>query len=239
LFAAAAVQFVTVPTVPADWITLREGARLVAFAVLLGGVFMRYASVQRQRARAAIRSERERAARDLHDGLAQDLACIATEAQRFDCRLGPEHPLVLATRDALAQLRGMIADLTASTAATSEEAVGLVAREFGRRLDLNVTVHTEHGDASAVDGGLELRSRDDLIRATREAIERAAIGGEARHVDLALSREAGKVVLHVSDAPLNPPEPRSVGVAAATRRARVVSGWSPEWSRRARQRRPF
>ena len=55
---------------------------------------------------ASIRSERERVARDLHDGLAQDLACITTQAQRLDCDLGPHHPLMLATRDALGELRG-------------------------------------------------------------------------------------------------------------------------------------
>jgi signal transduction histidine kinase len=235
LFAAAGVQFMSVPFVPADWVTPREGARLVAFAVLLGGVCIRYASVQRHHAHTAICSERERAARDLHDGLAQDLACIATQAQRFDCNLGPEHPLVLATRDALVELRGMIADLTASTAATSEEAVGLVARELGRRFDLEVTVRTEEDAAPAVDGGLELRSRNDLIRATREAVKKAAVGGRGRHVDLSLSRQAGKVLLHVSD---GIPEPRPVGLTVTKRRTRMVSRWSAGRSRRAGQRRP-
>jgi signal transduction histidine kinase len=238
LLAAAGVQFLSIPAVPANWVTPREGARLVAFAVLLAAVCLRYANVQRRHAQTAICSERERAARDLHDGLAQDLACIATEAQQFECNLGPEHPLVLATRDALGQLRGMIADLTASSAATSEEAVGLVARELGRRLDLEVTVRTDDASAAGVDGGLELRSRDDLIRVTREAIVKAAVGGEARHVDLTLSREAGKVLLHVSDSAVCVPEPAPVGVAVSKRRARMVSRWSAERSRRDGQRRP-
>jgi signal transduction histidine kinase len=204
LLAAASVQFVIVPTVPADWVTPREGARLVAFALLLGGVCLRYAKVQRRYAYTAICSVREGIARDLHDGLAQDLACITTQAQRHDCHLGPEHPLMRATRDALAELRGMIADLT----------------------------------ASAVDGGLELEPRDDLIRATRRAIVNATVHGEARHVDGALSRRAGHPVVHVSDDARGVPEPRPAGVAVRTLRARGVSRLSAEWSFRAKRRRP-
>ncbi len=122
LLAVAGVQFVAVPAVPADWVTPREAARLVAFGLLLGGVCLRYAKVQRRRAYTAVCAERERIARDLHDGLAQDLACITTQAQRLDCRLGPDDPLMLATRDALAELRGMIAELTPSAAPTTEAA---------------------------------------------------------------------------------------------------------------------
>jgi signal transduction histidine kinase len=212
LLAAAGAQFVIVPTVPAGWVTPREGARLVAFALLLGGVCLRHVRVQRRHADAAIRSERERIARDLHDGLAQDLVCITTQAQRLDCHLGPGHPIMLATRDALAELRGMIADLTASTVPSSEAAVRMVARELGRRLDVEVDVRVEPDATSAVDR-LDAGRRDDLIRATREAIEHAA-RGNVRHVDLALVRRAGGLVVRVSGAQ-GMPEPRRPGVTAS------------------------
>lgn len=169
LLAAGSVQFVVTPVVSSDWITPREGARVLAFALLLGGAYLRHRSVQRHRAYTAICSERERAARDLHDGLAQDLACITTEAQRLGCNLDPEHPLMLATRDALAEVRGMIADLTASTADTSEEAVRMVARDARRRFDLDVDVRGDADRASLTDDGLALGSRDALIRAAGEA----------------------------------------------------------------------
>ena len=238
LLAAAGVQFVTVPTVPADWVTPGTGARLVAFALLLGGVCLRYAKVQRRHAHTAICSVRERIARDLHDGLAQDLACITTQAQRLDCQLGPEHPLMLATRDALAELRGMIADLTASTAPTSEAAVRMVARELGRRLDVEVKVHTQADAASALDSGVELGPRDDLIRATRQAIVDAAAHGEARHVVVALSGRAGYPVVHVSGEARGLPEPRPTRQVVRKLRARGVSRLSAEWSLRAKRRRP-
>jgi signal transduction histidine kinase len=172
-------------------------------------------------------------ARDLHDGLAQDLACITTEAQRLDCDLGPEHPLMLATRDALRELREMIADLTASAADSSEDAVRLIARDLGRRLDLDVEVRAGADGSPAPDRGLEIGSRDNLIRATREAIINAALDGEAREVDVAVSRQAGQVVVRVWGSGRAPERP--VGGIARTRHARRGSRLSAEWSRRARR----
>ena len=240
LLGAAGVQFVRVPTVPADWITQREGARLVAFALLLAGVCLRYAKVQRRHAYAAICSERERIARDLHDGLAQDLVCITMQAQRLDCHLGPEHPVMLATRGALAELRGMIADLTTSTAPSSEAAVRVVARELRRRLDVEVHMRPEADAASAVDRGLDFGPRDDLIRAARDSIVPSAIRGDARQVDIALVRGPGGLEVHPSDDDdaRGIPKPPSVAAPVQQLPARGVSRLSSEWSRRARRRRP-
>ena len=238
LLAAAGVQFVAVPTVPTDWVTPREGARLVAFALLLAGVCLRYVNVRRRHAHAAICTERERIARDLHDGLAQDLVCITMQAQRLDCHLDPEHPVMLATRDALAELRTMIAALTASTAASSEAAVRMIANELGRRLDVEVAVRTEADEASAVDRGLDFGPRDDLIRAAHQAIVHAPVNGDASHVDIALPRRAGGLVVPASDDARGIPEPQPVAAPVRQLPARGVSRLSTEWSRRARRRRP-
>ena len=90
---------------------------------LLASACVRYAKARRREEHAAIVAERERIARDLHDGLAQDLACIATQSQRLGLRLGPDHPLLLATRHALVASRGAITDLWASPASSTEAAL--------------------------------------------------------------------------------------------------------------------
>ncbi len=237
LLAVAGIQFVTVPTVLADWVTPREGARLLAFALLLGGVCLRYAKVQRRHAYTVVCSERERIARDLHDGLAQDLACITTQGQRLDCRLGPEDPLMLATRDALAELRGMIVDLTASTAPTSEAAVSLIAHELGHRFGVQVNVRCDAGSAPTVESGLDLTPRDDLIRAARRAILEAALRGDARYVDVALLRRAGALVVRVSSDGHGAPQTRPGGLPLRNSRTRGTSPLSWERPRRAKLRR--
>jgi signal transduction histidine kinase len=246
LLAAVGLRFLAGPTIAADWITPDEGVRLAAYACLLGGAYLRNAQVQRHEAYGTICAERERIARDLHDGLAQDLACITTEAQRLDCRLGSEDPLILATRDALAELRGMIADLTASTVPSSEAAVRLVAHELGHRLDVQVNVRSDTGSASTVDDRLDLAPRDDLIRAAREAILQAALRDDARRVDVALLRRAGTLVVHVSgdgsEAPSTRPadsgDARSAGSVLRTAGARRVSRLAWERPRRVKLRRP-
>ena len=132
----------------------------------------------------------------------------------------------------------MIADLTASTAATSEEAVRMVARDVGRRLELDVDVRAEADRAPLTDDGRELGSRDALIRATREAITSAAVHAPARQVDAALGRRAAQVVVRVpggADRVPDGPAPE----ATPERRARSVSRLSAEWSRRARRLRPI
>ena len=82
--AGAALQYLAMPVVATDWVTPRDGLRIGAYLLVLGSAFTRYDRARRRNAVEAISSERQRIARDLHDGLAQDLACIAAQSQRLD-----------------------------------------------------------------------------------------------------------------------------------------------------------
>ena len=114
----------------------------------------------------------------------------------------------------------MIADLTASTAPTCEAALRLIADELGHRFDVQVNVRIEADSALSLDNRLELAQRDDLIRVAREAIVNAAVHGSTRHIDVALLRRAGTLVVRVSGE-------RRLRMSSMNRTAtRNLSAWS-------------
>jgi signal transduction histidine kinase len=223
LLAGASLQHLTIPTVPSGWVTPSDGLRGAAYALLLGSAYLQYAKFRRHETYAAISAERERIARDLHDGLTQDLACIAAQGQRLDCQLGPEHPLMLAARRAIAVTRGVIADLTASSAPTTEAALRMIGDELEHRFELEVNVRVEADPPLSQDSELEPAQRENLILIAREAIVNAALHGTARHVDVVLLRRRGTLLMRVSDDGRGLAADHGTGFGLRTMRARAAS----------------
>jgi signal transduction histidine kinase len=223
LFAGASLQYLSQPFVATDWVTPREGLRVAAYLLVVASAFTRYMRARDNQTRAAITSERERIARDLHDGLAQDLACIATQSQRLDARLGPDHPLLVATRHALAASRGAITDLWASTAKSTEAGLRLVADELEHRYGVEVQVRIEPPNALSGERDLDAGDRDHVIRIAREAIVNAAVHGMARHVDVVLASRGSDLLLRVSDDGRGITDSRQLGFGLRTMHARAAA----------------
>jgi signal transduction histidine kinase len=135
--------------------------------------------------------ERRRIARDLHDGLAQDLAFIAAHGDRIAREAGEDHPLAVAARRALAVSRGAIADLSATEAPSANSALRQVADELEIRFGIRVAVQAEEADLNG-------RAREDVVRIVREAIVNAA-KGRAQHIVVTLDRTGNHFVLRVLD----------------------------------------
>ncbi len=227
LLAAARLQYLALPAVATDWITPREGLRIAAYAFLLASAYWEYVLRRRARALAAISSERERIARDLHDGLAQDLACIAAQGQRLGVELEPGHPLMIAARSALATSRGVIADLSASTAPTTEAALCIIGDELGHRYGLQIAVRIETPDALAGGGDLDPAEREQVVRIAREAIVNAALHGAARHVDMVVVKTGRDLLMTVTDDGCGITDAYRCGMGVRTMRARAAAlgGW--------------
>jgi signal transduction histidine kinase len=224
LLAGARLQYLAIPAVATDWVTPREAFRLAAYAMLLASAYWEYARAHRAAAAAAISSERERIARELHDGLAQDLACIAAQGQRLGTELQREHPLMVAARNALATSRGVIADLSASTAPTTEAALSLIADDLRHRHGLEIDVRVEMTTAPGGSNDLDLIDREHVVRIAREAIVNAALHGRARRVDVVLSGTAGgELVMRITDDGWGIAEPQGCGMGLRTMRARAAA----------------
>jgi signal transduction histidine kinase len=193
LLAAAHAAFFAIPRVPPQWFSSVEVLRGGAVALILRWCVRGDWHARAALARAAARAERTRLARDLHDGLAQDLALIAAHSARLGAILGEEHPLTIAARRALAHSRGAIGELHDRSGRTTAEALELIAHELGARFEVAVALDVD------VDSELSPALLADAGRIVGEAIANAARHGDARRVEVSVRGAREHMRLRVAD----------------------------------------
>jgi signal transduction histidine kinase len=177
------------PTTP-SLVRSGDAFRLLFYCVLFVGAAREIRRYWRSYADNAVLEERRRIARDLHDGVAQELAYIGRRAHRIEDEEGRE--IVAAAERALNDSRRAIAALTLpfdrTLAETLTDALGDVAGRHGVELDLRL--------AHDVDVGVQ--AREALARIACEAVANAARHGGAGVVRVELSR-GKRVRFAVSD----------------------------------------
>lgn len=194
LASGARLCYLAVPALTPGLIAPRDGLRQVALVLMFLAVRRRNAEIKHGLAHENAMIERQRLARDLHDGLAQDLAFIAAHGERLAHSAGSEHPIVVAARRALATSRGAIQDLSASHEPTTSAALLAVTDELAQRFDLTVHVHADPNVA------LTPAARENVVRIVREAVVNAAKHGSASEVTVSLLRLVdGRSELKVCD----------------------------------------
>jgi signal transduction histidine kinase len=181
----------TAPELSSPGVLLRLAG---AFAFLVGAA-REVQSYQRQLRRAAIREERHRVARELHDGVAQDLVHVVSQARwlagRYDEPVLRE--IAAASERALEDSRSAIDNLRHDAPGSVRAAVATAAEsaaaQAGLQLDLTLTdVPPPCDEASR-----------DLARIVAEAIRNAARHGAAERIHVRLETEEGRSILRVSD----------------------------------------
>lgn len=196
-------------------------ARLLAAGLMFAGAVTRERQLQSGIARRSALAERQRIARDLHDGMAQDLAFIAAHGARLG-ELGDA--MALAARRALAVSRGVISDLSDLSGYPAPEALAAIAQELGDRFGVSITVE--------IDQDLELPANvsDDLQRIVRESIVNAARHGAAANVSVSVQSGIGGSVLRVRDDGRGIADadgitaPEGFGIASMRARAAMLGG---------------
>ncbi|MGO9789522.1 MAG: sensor histidine kinase [Solirubrobacteraceae bacterium] len=166
--------------------------RLAAFGLLAAGALRQSSARRRDAALAMAAQERHRLAQDLHDGLCQDLAFIASQGAQIAGQHGDDHPLAVAARRALAASRGALHDLSASDAMDVRQALRSVGDELSLRFGIFIDVRSAPIELAPA-------QREGIVRIVREAIVNAASHGAARNVKVLLQREDGALILCVQD----------------------------------------
>jgi signal transduction histidine kinase len=179
---------------------------------------------QRRAEVGAIFEERRRIARDLHDGLAQELAYISMEASRLATRDpdGRAGRLVLAAHNALEESRGAITALRGDEQESFAGELSAVARGIAARSGAELSVD--------VDPGLEVEPEDRhaLIRIMREALSNGVRHGHATELKLEVSGADGvRMAVRDNGAGFVPGAPRrrgSFGLTSMHERAHALGG---------------
>jgi len=193
VMAAARLYFLAMPALPAGWISPLQGIWLLAILLVAAAIVCRERGVRAGMMRAAALAERRRVAGDLHDGLAQDLAFIATHGEQIAEEYGPDHPLVIAARRALAVSRGAITELSDTRSVAPRDALEAIAQELRERFEMSIAI-----DADA-DAELAADSSEHVLRIAREAIANAGRHGHAKNVLVSLSATGDAIALRVRD----------------------------------------
>ena len=193
LWSLARVNFAFMPGRQMLEITVGDWLRLAAYAVAVVAAASEFTSYWRRLADTAVLEERRRIARDLHDGLAQELAFIATQTRAFADDPDSTGAMVArASERALDESRRAIAALTRPVDEPLDVALAQQAEEVGGRLGVRVLLDLAPAGAVSSD------TKEALLRIAREAMTNAGRHGRPSKIVVSLANHDG-ITLRICD----------------------------------------
>ena len=218
----ADLHLVLTPVVSSDLVLQGDFLRVIAYGVLLVGVWRAISEAEFGR---AVADERARVAREIHDGLAQYLFAISTQVNMLETGAPLEEVLPRLKRAAAsAQQEARFAVLALSSAGGSAR--------FDSALRRYVEVLTADGALDVeldVDPQVRLAPDEqiEVFRIVQEGLGNARRHAGASHVEVSITQRASRRVVTISDNGVGFDETAVVdgqGVANMRSRARAIDG---------------
>jgi signal transduction histidine kinase len=198
IFAAAArVNYAFSPPLHPSWVYPGDVFRLGFYLALLIGAAREIASYWTSTIAAASLEERRRLARDVHDGLAQEIAFIARNAKLLRDQGGADPQLVERLLRGVARAqeesRRVVGALASRVDEPLEQALAEAAREAARRYGAGLDMNLANGIV------LSEREREAVVRIASEAVTNAARHSGAETLRIYLERLDAGVRLGIID----------------------------------------
>jgi signal transduction histidine kinase len=189
----AAFNYLIFPSAYSYWVYTGDILTLAVALIFVWGLFGELRAHTQTVIAAAVLDERRRVARDLHDGIAQELAFVSSGLRGLPDELAPQLAWIRSAAErALYESRRAIVALTEPLdqplATAIMEAVGDVAA----RSDVKLLVEVEEPS------NLAAARREVLVRVTREAVVNAVRHGRP-HTVVVYIRRRGGLTLTVRD----------------------------------------
>lgn len=179
--AVARVGYLLFPSLYSQYVCVGDVLRLAFYVLLLIGAAREIRSYW---ARAAVQEDRRRLARDLHDGLTQELAYIYAQSRLIASAADPGEVagrIGGAAARALDEARGAIAALTSTSAAGFYDVLTATTDGLSSRYDAKVCLEVDESVP------VTPHQADAVLRVVAEAFRNATLHGSAAMVTVAIS----------------------------------------------------
>jgi signal transduction histidine kinase len=215
LAAVARVDYLLFPSLYSDFVHLGDVFRLGFYLCLLVGAAR---EVRSYWARAAILEDRRRLARDLHDGLTQELNYIYARAQRLIVNPGNRstaEQISGAAGRALDEARLAIAALTRPADQAFGTSLQQAVEDLARRHDIRIATTIEPTVMVTPE------QAEAILRITGEALRNAVRHGQATCVAVRLTEDPLELTVDDDGSGFDPNERNSGGFGLTSMRERA------------------
>jgi len=189
----ARVNYLLFPSLYTDWLYTGDLLRTGCYLLLLVGAVREIRQYWTTQTQVAVLADRHRLARELHDGVIQELAYIRSEGHAIPADVGQRGLIISACDRALDEARSAVQALSH----TGDDPLGLTLHRAARQVTDRYHVKLEVQLDDSVTA--EFEQRHALLRIAREAVTNAIRHGGANCITMRLAQQEGHRHLSVTD----------------------------------------